>query len=115
MTGLRLIFTAGLMLGVSACSTGVNGERIFGNEESMAWHHTASDQTKLNFFYSRCQSYGFVWGTPWMNQCIAEEMRSSRRSAGSRMAGALAGYSASQSTNRSFTSCTMSGNTMTCF
>ena len=50
MTGLRLIFTAGLMLGVSACSTGVNGERIFGNEESMAWHHNASDQTKLNFF-----------------------------------------------------------------
>ena len=111
MSALKVIFAAVAVCTLTSCSRGIMGERVWGQEGSMAWFASASDETKLAYFTSRCQSYGFVWGTPWMAQCIAEETRSAKSSARRNMA---AGLAAQQSMSRP-TSCNMFSGTITCY
>lgn len=116
MAIFKLLPVALLMLCVSACDgRGVNGERLWGRPGSPAWEMSASDQTKYAYYASRCQSYGFAWGTPWMAQCIAEETRAGKHSSSQAMSQLGASLSASQRMNQSPMTCTMVGNMMSCF
>ena len=55
-----------MVLSLSACSDGA-----LGLQESMAWHLTASDETKRTYFAEECAAFGYREGTEGMDTCIA--------------------------------------------
>ena len=47
--------------------------------ESNGWFLTTPPDEIKKFYEARCESYGFVKGSPQMADCIAKEIRSARQ------------------------------------
>lgn len=54
-----------------------DGSTHLGVAESPFWHRTASMETKVAHFRSKCLAYGFSEGDPRLPSCIQNEMASS--------------------------------------
>jgi hypothetical protein len=67
---------------LSGCATGLDGETVIGRPGSPAWFRTASAETKLHYFTTICNGYGFKIDTPQMSQCIQNETLNAKNSQG---------------------------------
>jgi hypothetical protein len=73
-----------LAFAISACSTGVSGERVMGRKESPMWFRSASRATIISHFSDICRSYGFEAGTERFSECLQETEAQSRAAANAR-------------------------------
>ena len=67
IAGAALIIT----LAGSGCSTGLSGEKIFGQPGSEGWHETASWKTKNEYFKQFCRDGGVNDDHVNFGKCIA--------------------------------------------
>ena len=59
-----------LVVLLTACGTGVNGERYIGRPGSTAWFDTADPETIRAHFEEICSIYGYKPDTIEMNMCV---------------------------------------------
>ena len=69
------------LLGCQPDEIGVDGEGIYGIPGSLSWFSTASPRTQAAYYGRLCQTYGYVWGTPQMANCVASEIRNGKAQA----------------------------------
>ena len=94
---------------VSVLLSGCAADGKLGKEGSPVWHNRATTAEKVQFFTPNCVEYGFKKGSVEFNQCVVDEIRSSKADGTARMA-AINSYNAA---NRSIT-CRTYGNTTRC-
>ena len=70
---MRKVYICLLAGMLGACSSGVNGERVWGMPESPAWFATASPETIRAYYEKFCIAYGYKPDTTDMDNCIINE------------------------------------------
>ena len=70
---------------ISGCSA-PDGTTDIGSDESPAWHQTASLQTKISYFGTQCEAFGFQKGTSEYSNCLKDLMTESKSAAAKKMA-----------------------------
>ena len=69
---IKLLFLFGIILTTSNCSTGSSGETVLGRPGSPMWFKTASRATKVEYFQSICNGYGYKLGSNTFADCMRD-------------------------------------------
>lgn len=102
-------WVTGLGVGVLLAGCASGG---VGLAESPMWHATASLDSKIAYFRSKCDAYGYQAGSPEMSKCLQSSMQASEGNANARME-AIGTMNQQMNQNRPVT-CTSVYNTTTC-
>jgi hypothetical protein len=71
---MRAVFVCLSVAVLGACSTGVNGERVWGMPGSPAWKSTADPETIRAYYEKFCIAAGYETNTQEMDSCVERTM-----------------------------------------